>query len=157
MVTAISKTGKEKIESELKRLKTVERPAVIQAIAEARAHGDLSENAEYDAARHEQSLIEGRIIEIEGILIDATVIDISQIKGDSVMFGAKVKIVDEETNKKKTYMILSEVEADFTNGLISNTSPIGRALIGRKVGDSVEVQTPSGVKYFEILKIKYGG
>lgn len=156
MAITISQAGKDKLESELKRLKTVERPAVIQAIAEARGHGDLSENAEYDAARDQQAHLEGRIIEIESMLANANVIDITKLKtSNSIMFGATVKIVDEETDEKKTYTIVSEVEADLSNGLISNTSPIGRALIGRKVGDSIEVQVPNGTKYFEILKIKY--
>ena len=151
----ISLLGKEKLEDELKQLKTVERPDVIQAIVDARGHGDLSENAEYDAARERQAQIEGRIIEIEGILADANIIDISKINGDSIMFGATIDLVDEQTDELKTYTIVSEIESDLSKGLISNTSPIGRSLIGKKVGDSVEVRVPSGIKNFEVLKIKY--
>ena len=148
--------GKMKLEDELKRLKTVERREVIEAIAEARGHGDLSENAEYDAARERQAYIEGRIQELEGMIADANVVDISKLAGDKVMFGAKVTIVDEETNEKKTYTIVGEIEADLNKGMISNMSPIGRSLIGKSVGDSVEVKVPNGTKYFEILKVVYG-
>ncbi len=156
MTIPMTKAGHARLKEELKDLKTVRRPAIIQAIAVAREHGDLKENAEYHAAREQQSLTEGRINEIDSMLADANVIDISNIKGNTVMFGATVTIVNEETDEESVYQIVGEVESDLSKGLISNTSPIGRTLIGKKVGDSFTVHVPVGEKYFEILDLKYG-
>lgn len=142
------------LESELKNLKSVERPAIIQAIAEARELGDLSENAEYHSAREKQSFIEGRIKELEGTLSRADVIDTSKLSGP-IKFGATVTIVDEDTDAEKTYQIVGEPEADLERGLLNIKSPIARALIGKEEGDSVEVRTPGGDKSYEILTIKY--
>ena len=148
--------GAEALRNELTELKTVARPKVIQAIAEARAHGDLKENAEYHAAREQQSFNEGRIKELEGVIGAAQVIDPTQFKGsDSVKFGAKVQIVDEETDEEKTVQIVGEYESNADKGLISITSPIARALIGKSVGDSVGVQTPKGKVDYEILEVGY--
>lgn len=147
--------GHEKLEAELKNLKSVERPAVIEAIAEARAHGDLSENAEYHAARERQSFIEGRIQELEAVLSLAQVIDVSTLSGKTVKFGAKVTIVDEDTDEEKTVQIVGEYESDADHGKISLTSPIARALIGKAEGDSVEVVTPKGKVSYEILKVAF--
>lgn len=157
MTTPMTQAGHDKLEEELRDLKSVQRPAIIRAIATAREHGDLKENAEYHAAREQQSLTEGRINEIGGLLADANVIDISSIKGNTVMFGATVTIVNEETDEESVYQIVGEVEADLSEGRISNTSPIGRSLIGKEVGDTFIVITPAGEKYFEILDLKYGG
>ena len=151
----MTRVGFERLEDELKELKNVKRPGVIAAIAVAREHGDLSENAEYHAAREEQSHIEGRVMEIENIISQANIIDISSIKMDTIAFGASVKIVNEDTNEESTYQIVGEVEADFNDGRISNTSPLGRALIGKEVGESIDFQAPGGVKYYEILSISY--
>jgi len=139
---------------ELKQLKSVERPAIIRAIAEAREHGDLSENAEYHSAREKQSFIEGRIKELEGTIGLAEVIDPSKLSG-AVKFGATVTIVDEDTDEEKTYQIVGQTEADIENGLLNIKSPIARALIGKEEGDSVEVRTPGGVKDYEILTIAF--
>jgi transcription elongation factor GreA len=139
---------------ELKQLKSVERPAIIKAIAEAREHGDLSENAEYHSAREKQSFIEGRIKELEGTIGLAEVIDPAKLSG-SVKFGATVKIVDEDTDEEKTYQIVGETEADIENGLLNIKSPLARALIGKDAGDSVEVKTPGGVKDYEILSVTF--
>lgn len=147
--------GYDRLEKELKNLKIVERPAVIEAIAEARAHGDLSENAEYSAAKEKQSFIEGRIQELEAVTSRAEVIDIKTLKSDTVKFGATVTVVDEETEEELTYQIVSEYEADINRKLISLTAPIGRALIGKKEGQSVEVQSPKGMRNYEILKVEY--
>lgn len=147
--------GYDRLEKELKNLKLVERPAVIEAIAEARAHGDLSENAEYSAAKEKQSFIEGRIQELEAVTSRAEVIDIKTLKSDTVKFGATVTVVDEETEEELTYQIVSEYEADINRKLISLTAPIGRALIGKKEGQSVEVQSPKGMRNYEILKVEY--
>ncbi len=143
------------LEDELKRLQQVERPRIIQAIAEARSHGDLSENAEYHSAKEAQSLNEGRIAELEDRLSRAEVIDVSKLSGNSVMFGATVTLVDEDTEEEKTYQIVGENEADVKSGRVSITSPTARALIGKKVGDSVEVNTPGGGKSYEILKVSF--
>ena len=151
----MTRVGFERLEDELKELKNVKRPGVIAAIAVAREHGDLSENAEYHAAREEQSHIEGRVMEIENIISQANIIDISSIKMDTIAFGASVKIVNEDTNEESTYQIVGEVEADFNDGRISNTSPLGRALIGKEVGESIDFQAPGGVKYYEVLSISY--
>ncbi|WP_395696613.1 transcription elongation factor GreA [Methylocella sp.] len=143
------------LESELKRLQQIERPRIIQAIAEARSHGDLSENAEYHSAKEAQSLNEGRIAELEDKLSRAEVIDVSKLSGSTVMFGATVTLVDEDTEEEKTYQIVGEAEADVKSGRVSITSPTARALIGKKVGDSVEVNTPGGGKSYEILKVAF--
>ena len=156
MTVPMTQTGHDKLEEELKDLKSVQRPAIIRAIATAREHGDLKENAEYHAAREQQSLAEGRINEIEGMLADANVIDISLIQSDKVMFGATVTIVNEETDEENVYQIVGEVEADLSKRRISNTSPIGRTLIGKEIGDTFVVHTPAGEKYFEILDLRYG-
>ena len=146
--------GHAALEAELKTLKSVERPAIIKAIAEAREHGDLSENAEYHSAREKQSFIEGRIKEIEGILSLAEVIDPSRLSG-AIKFGATVTLVDEDTDEEKTWKIVGEHEANIEAGLLNIKSPIARALIGKDEGDSVEVRTPGGERSYEVLKIVY--
>ena len=152
----ITTRGAEKLKTELHRLKTVDRPAVINAIAEARAQGDLSENAEYDAAKDRQGFIEGRIQEIEGKLSAAQVIDPSAIDaGGKVVFGATVELEDESTGDAVTYQIVGEDEADLKLGLINVGSPIARALIGKEEGDTAEVQAPGGVKRYEIVAVSY--
>lgn len=151
----ITTQGFKAMEVELKQLKTVDRPNVIKAIAEARAHGDLSENAEYSAAREKQSFIEGRILEIEGRIAGAEVIDVSGLTGDQVKFGATVELLDEDTEEKVTYQIVGEYEADLKQGKLSLAAPISRALIGKKKGDSVEVNTPKGSKSYEIIAVKF--
>ncbi|MFZ8896970.1 MAG: transcription elongation factor GreA [Alphaproteobacteria bacterium] len=147
--------GLKKLQEELKRLKSEERPAIIRAIAEARAHGDLSENAEYHAAKERQSFIEGRIAELEDKTSRAEVIDPSTMSGDTVRFGATVKVVDEETDAEKEYQIVGADEANIEEGRISVTSPIARAMIGKGIGDQIEVQAPSGARYYEILGVSY--
>ena len=147
-------TGHAALEAELKNLKSDERPAIIKAIAEAREHGDLSENAEYHSAREKQSFIEGRIKEIEGILSLAEVIDPARLSGP-IKFGATVTLVDEDTDAEKTWKIVGEHEADIESGLLNIKSPIARALIGKEEGDSVEVRTPGGERSYEVLKIVY--
>jgi len=142
------------IEVELKQLKTVERPAIIQAIAEAREHGDLSENAEYHSAREKHSFIEGRVKELEGVLSFADVINPAKLSG-TIKFGAKVTLVDEDTDEEKTWQIVGEYEADVERGMLNIKSPIARALIGKDEGDSVEVRTPGGQRSYEVLKIVY--
>ena len=152
----ITKNGADKLKQELQQLKSVERPAVIQAIAEARAQGDLSENAEYDAAKDRQGFIEGRIKEVEGKLAAAQVIDPSSLDaGGKVVFGATVQLEEEESGEKVTYQIVGEDEADLKHGLINISSPIARALIGKEEGDSAEVQAPGGVKHYEIIAVSY--
>ena len=149
-------TGAEKLKIELHRLKTVERPRIIQAIAEARALGDLSENAEYHAAKEQQSFAEGRIAEIEGKLSSAQIIDPKTVNAEGrVVFGATVDLSDENTGKEVTYQIVGDDEADIAQGMISISSPIARALIGKVAGDSVEVQVPDGTRHYEILAIRY--
>ena len=148
-------SGYASLEEELKRRQQVERPRIIQAIAEARSHGDLSENAEYHAAKEAQSLNEGRIAELEDKLSRAEVIDVSKLSGSTVMFGATVTLVDEDTEEQKVYQIVGEAEADVKAGRVSITSPTARALIGKKVGDTVEVNTPGGGKSYEILKVTF--
>lgn len=143
------------MEAELQRLKSVERPRIIQAIAEARAHGDLSENAEYHAAKEQQGLNEARVAEMEDRLSRADVIDVKELGGDTVKFGATIDLVDEDTDEEVTYKIVGEFEADVKQGKISITSPIARAMIGKEVGASIEVTTPRGSKSYEILKIAY--
>jgi len=146
--------GNAALNAELKNLKSVERPAIIQAIAEAREHGDLSENAEYHSAREKHSFIEGRIKELEGLLSLAEVIDPKTLSG-TIKFGATVKLVDEDTDEEKTYQIVGEPEASIENGKLNIKSPLARALIGKDEGDSVEVRTPGGEKSYEILSIKF--
>ncbi|MBB2177983.1 transcription elongation factor GreA [Gluconacetobacter tumulicola] len=148
--------GLQRLEDELRKLKSEERPAVIRAIAEARSHGDLSENAEYHAARERQSFIEGRIIELEEIVSSAEVIDPSTLSGDQVKFGAQVSLVDEETDKEATYQIVGVHEADIKQGLLSISSPLAKSLIGKKIGDSVSVPAPGGDRTYEILAVTYG-
>ncbi|WIV50566.1 transcription elongation factor GreA [Marivivens sp. LCG002] len=150
----LTRAGFEKLEAELKHLKTVERPAIISAISEAREHGDLSENAEYHSAKEKQSFIEGRIKELEGVISLAEVIDPSKL-GGTIKFGATVELVDEDTDEEKTYQIVGEYEADIENGKLNIKSPLARALIGKDVGDSVEVRTPGGDRAYEILKISF--
>ncbi|MDF1794670.1 MAG: transcription elongation factor GreA [Thalassobaculaceae bacterium] len=145
--------GHARLTEELKNLKSVERPAVIKAIAEAREHGDLSENAEYHAARERQSFIEGRVAELEDVISRCEVIDPKKLKGETVTFGVTVEVADEETDEETAYTIVGPYEADISRGFISTSSPIARALIGKRVGDSVEVTTPKGSKSFEILSI----
>lgn len=152
----MTREGFEMLQAELKRLKKVERPAVIQDIAEARSHGDLSENAEYDAAKEKQGFVEGRIAEIEDKLSRADVIDVTALSGNSVKFGASVVVADEETDEESTYIIVGVDEADLAKRRISYTSPVARALIGKSVGDSVSVSTPGGTKALEIVSVKFG-
>ena len=147
--------GHAALDAELKRLKTVERPTVIQAIAEARTHGDLSENAEYHAAKERQSFIEGRLAELEDKLARAQVIDVTRLGGDSIKFGATVTVLDEDTEEKAVYKIVGEDEADVRAGKISISSPIARAMIGKEQGDVVEVAAPGGARSYEILKVKW--
>ena len=151
----ITASGFANMEIELKQLKTIERPNVIKAIAEARAHGDLSENAEYSAAREKQSFIEGRILELQGRIAGAEIIDVSKLTGDKVKFGATVVLMDEDTEEQVTYQIVGEYEADIKKGLLSNTAPISRALMGKNKGDSIEVVTPKGSKTYEIIEVKF--
>ena len=151
---ALTRAGHTDLNTELKQLKSEERPAIIRAIAEAREHGDLSENAEYHSAKEKQSFIEGRIKEIEGILSLADVIDTSKMSG-SIKFGAHVKLVDEDTEEEKSYQIVGEPEARLEAGKLNIKSPLARALIGKDEGDSIEVRTPGGEKSYEILSVEY--
>lgn len=152
----VTKRGAEKLKAELHRLKTIERPSVINAIAEARAQGDLSENAEYEAAKDRQGFIEGRIAEVEGKLSAAQIIDPASLDaGGRVVFGATVDLEEESTGEGVTYQIVGEDEADLKQGLINISSPIARALIGKEEGDVAEVQAPGGVKRFEIVAVRY--
>ena len=150
----LTRRGFETLDKELKHLKSTERPAIIRAIAEAHEHGDLSENAEYHAAREQQSHVEGRIKELEGIISLADVIDVAKLSG-SIKFGATVELVDEDTDEERSFQIVGEPEANIDQGLLNIKSPIARALIGKEEGDSVEVRTPGGVKSYEILSVKY--
>lgn len=147
--------GHKALEAELKHLKSVERPSVIQAISVAREHGDLSENAEYHAAKEKQSFIEGRIVELEDKLSRAEVIDLTKVKGDKIVFGATVTIIDVDTEEEKTYRIVGEDEASIKDGKISNTSPMARALIGKRAGDEAEVSAPSGARVYEITEVVF--
>ena len=147
--------GQTALSEELKRRQQVERPRIVEAIAEARSHGDLSENAEYHAAKEAQSLNEGRIAELEDKLSRAEVIDVTKLSGKTIMFGATVTLVDEDTEEKKVYQIVGESEADVKAGRVSITSPTARALIGKTIGDTVEVNTPGGGKSYEILKVAF--
>ncbi|BBF93918.1 transcription elongation factor GreA [Blastochloris tepida] len=143
------------LEAELKHRQAVERPRIIEAIAEARAHGDLSENAEYHAAKEAQSHNEGRIAELESIISRAEVIDVSKLSGEVVKFGATVKLIDEDSEEEKVWQIVGEQEADAKKGRISITSPLARALVGKKVGASVEVNAPGGAKSYEIVEVRW--
>ncbi|MBR4490323.1 transcription elongation factor GreA [bacterium] len=157
MSIPITKGGYERIIEEARHLKKVERPAIIAKIAEARSHGDLSENAEYHAAREKQSFIEGRIEYLDGVIADAEVIDIIKFKDEKekVLFGATVKLLDNDTDEEVVYTLVGEVESDPEHGKISIASPKGRALIGKTLGDDVVVQTPAGAREYEILEVKY--
>ncbi|MSO65361.1 MAG: transcription elongation factor GreA [Alphaproteobacteria bacterium] len=148
-------SGMARLRDELKRLKSEERPAVIRAISEARAHGDLSENAEYHAAKERQAIIEARVAELEDKLSRAEVIDVSRLSGDAVMFGATITVVDEDADEEATYQIVGQDEADIKSGRLSIGSPLARALIGKKKGDSVEVTTPKGARSYELLKVVF--
>jgi transcription elongation factor GreA len=150
----MTRRGFDALDNELKQLKTVDRPAIIRDIAEAREHGDLSENAEYHAAREKQGFIEGRIKELEGLLSKAEVIDPTRLSG-AIKFGATVTLADEDNGDEKTYQIVGETEADIENGLLNIRSPLARALIGKDDGDSVEVKTPGGTRSYEILSVRY--
>jgi transcription elongation factor GreA len=150
----VTPRGFKAMDEELRALKSTARPAVIKAIAEAREHGDLSENAEYHAAREQQSHIEGRIKELESLISLAEVIDVKKLRG-SIKFGATVGLIDEDTEEEKTYQIVGEPEADIEKNLLNIKSPIARALIGKEEGDSVEVKTPGGTKSYEIISVKF--
>ncbi|TNE28926.1 MAG: transcription elongation factor GreA [Alphaproteobacteria bacterium] len=151
----ITTTGYQQLETELKKLKSEDRPAVIEAISAAREHGDLSENAEYHSAREKQSFIEGRIADLEDKMARAEIIDPKKIAGDTVKFGATIHVVDEDTEEELTYQIVGEYEADIDKHMLSLSAPLSRALIGKAIGDSVEVTTPKGSKAYEILGIAY--
>ena len=151
----MTEDGQKKLIEELKYLKTVERPTIVKAIADARSNGDLSENAEYHAAREKQSFIEGRVGEIEGIISKAEIIDVSQLSGSIVKFGALVTIINLEDKKESKYQLVGEVEADIENKKISVTSPIAKSLIGKKKGDYVEVSTPKGITSYEIKLVRF--
>lgn len=152
----LTAAGADKLRAELKQLKQVERPKVIQAIAEARAHGDLKENAEYHAAKEQQGFIEGRITEIEGTLSNSQIIDVRSLNAEGrVVFGATVDLIEEESGAEVTYQIVGDDEADIKQGLISVNAPIARALIGKEEGDVVEVQAPGGIKEYEIVAVRY--
>lgn len=147
--------GYARLQDELKRLKSVDRPAIIRAIAEARDHGDLSENAEYHAARERQGFIEGRVMELEDKIARAEVIDVSKLSGSMVKFGATVTLADEETDEEQKFQIVGEDEADVSQGRLSVTSPLARALIGKGIGESVEVSTPRGAKSYEVVTVAF--
>ena len=151
----ITTRGYAALEEELKHRQQVERQRIVAAISEARSHGDLSENAEYHAAKEAQSLNEGRVLELESMIVRAEVIDTSKLSGAKIKFGATVKLVDEDTEEEKTYQIVGEPESDVRSGRVSITSPIARAMISKEVGDVVEVNTPGGVKAYEILKVEW--
>lgn len=144
------------LQEEMRRLRTVERPAIINALEEARSHGDLSENAEYHAAKERQAFIEGRLMELEDKVSRAQVIDPSGLSGEIVRFGATVTLADEDTDEESTYQIVGEDEGDIRNGLLSLTSPLARAMIGKETGDSIEVAAPGGSRAYEIMKVSYG-
>jgi transcription elongation factor GreA len=147
--------GYNRLQEELKRLKSVDRPTIIRAIAEARDHGDLSENAEYHAARERQGFIEGRVMELEDKIARAEVIDVSRLSGSIVKFGATVTLADEETDEEQIFQIVGEDEADVSRGRLSVTSPLARALIGKQIGESVEVSTPRGAKSYELVTVAF--
>jgi transcription elongation factor GreA len=152
----ITNKGFAALEEELRHRQQVERPRIIQAISEARALGDLSENAEYHAAKEAQSLNEGRIMELESLIARAEIIDVTKLSGDRIKFGATVKLLDEDTEEERTYQIVGEPEADVRSGRVSVTSPIARALMGKGVGDTVEVSTPGGGKSYEVVAVRFG-
>ncbi len=147
--------GYQRIEEELKHLKNVERHAIIKAIAEAREHGDLKENAEYHAARERQSFVEGRILDLDDKIGRAEIIDVSKLSGTTVLFGATIVVIDENTEEEMTYQIVGDEESDIKKGFLSISSPLARALIGKKMGESVEVNTPKGLKNYEITKVVF--
>jgi transcription elongation factor GreA len=147
--------GYQALEAEINQLKSVERPAIIKMIAEARAHGDLSENAEYHAAKERQAFVEGRVIELEDQIGRAEVIDVSKLSGTTIKFGATVTLVDEDTDEKRKFQIVGDFEADAKKGRISISSPIARALIGKSKGDTVEVAAPGGARSYEVLKVEF--
>jgi len=151
----MTKQGYDRLAVELRRLKTEERPNIIRAIAAARDHGDLSENAEYHAARERQAFIEGRVAELEEVIRRAQVIDVSKLTGKDVKFGATVKLADVDTDEERAYQIVGEHEADIKAGRLSVTSPLARALIGKRVGDTVEVSAPNGTKAYEIISVRF--
>ena len=151
----MTEEGFERLEEELKQLKSIERPAIIRAIAEAREHGDLSENAEYHAARERQSFIEGRVLELEDKISRAEIIDVSKLSGKVIKFGATVTLIDEDTDEKSAYQIVGEDEADIKSKRLAITAPLARALVGKTVGDTVEVTTPGGSKSYEISKVQF--
>ncbi|MFO0773297.1 MAG: transcription elongation factor GreA [Nitrospiraceae bacterium] len=155
MPTPITKRGYESLKSELDRFRKIERPKVIEAIAEARAHGDLSENAEYDAAKERQGFVEARIKELESKLADARVIEIAGRTSETIVFGATVVLTEQESQARKQYMLVGQDEADLKEGKISIQSPVGRALIGKRIGDFVEVTTPARVVEYEVLEIRF--
>lgn len=152
----MTQAGYEALEAELKKLKSVDRPTIIEDIAIARAHGDLKENAEYHAAKERQSFIEGRIQELESVISSAQIIDPASLSGNTVKFGAKILIFDEQTEVEVKYQIVGHYEANADEGRISLNAPIARALIGKSIGDSVEVRTPQGVRSYEILEVSFG-
>ncbi len=151
----MTRIGYAALEQELKQRQSEDRPKIIAAISEARAHGDLSENAEYHAAKEQQSLNEGRIGELEEYIAKAEIIDVTKLAGDTVKFGATVSLIDEETEQEKHYQIVGDQEADVSSGKVSISSPIARALIGKEEGDSVEVAAPGGARSYEIMKIQF--
>ena len=158
MRTPLTTRGAERLRAELDRLKSVERPRVIEAIAEARAHGDLKENAEYHAAREQQGFIEGRIKELEGTLGNAHLIDVAALDaGSKIVFGANVELADVETDERRGYQIVGDLEADIKQNLISISSPIARALIGKHEGDTITINAPGGQREYEIVSVRYGG
>ncbi len=151
----MTQAGYQALEQELKRRQSEDRPKIIAAISEARAHGDLSENAEYHAAKEQQSLNEGRVAELEEYIAKAEVIDVTKLSGDTIKFGATVTLIDEETEQEKHYQIVGDQEADVASGKVSISSPIARALIGKEEGDSVEVAAPGGARSYEIMKVQF--
>lgn len=151
----MTKGGYERLENELHHLKNHERPMIIKAISDAREHGDLSENAEYHAAKEKQSFIEGRIVELEDKVNRASIIDVSKISGTDIKFGATIRLVDEDTDEEHAYQIVGSDESDVKQGLLSITSPLARALIGKKVDDHIEVITPNGSKAYTVLELRY--
>ena len=151
----ITASGFQRLQDELRQLKTIERPAVIKAIAEAREHGDLSENAEYHAARERQSFIEGRVGELEDVISRCEVIDVKKLSGDTVTFGVTVEVADEDTDEETKYTIVGPYEADLSKGMISTASPIARALIGKHEGDAITILAPGGNREYEITAVRY--
>ena len=151
----MTSAGYKRLEEEIRHLKSVERPSIIEQIAEARSHGDLSENAEYHAAREKQSFIEGRLLDLEDKMSRADVIDVAKMNGNVIKFGAHVKVVDEDTEHEQAFQIVGEYEADIDKGLLALTAPLPRALIGKQKGDSVEVTTPKGTKAYEVVEVRY--